>query len=370
MMNGKSHLKTYRIFDIAHEIIMEEAYEKLASLGPTHKYTLKRVNKDFLFSDTPLVVNLGDDKILNTPVFAVVKLWSYGALSICLSIAYEGKGEKKELTHWLKTWCECEAVNSYCMEKVEALKKILGGSLRKEATWDQSEEYSIFVTNSNFQPLSFWMEDQFIYNFLTMESDIELSNEMIQPVKDCSLSYGNNDLVIIDWDNGFVFSSEEIDDICDVIELANVQLLELRFFDDLLDSKLSRLYRQVVEKKPSVFNSTIALLSRDASQLYIETSEVVERIENSLKIVGDVYFARLYRLALKRLQLTQWQNTVDNKLKNLLDVSQMYMGELHTKRSFIMEVVIIILITMEVFHLLGPFAERTFYYILKLIPKF
>ncbi len=365
-MNTGSHLKTYRIFDIAHEVLMDEAYDKLAALGPTHKYTLKRLTKDFLFSDIPLVVNLGNDFVDDVEVTTVVKLWSYGAISLCMTIAYEGSGNREELTEWLRRWCECEAVDAYCLEKIETLKSILEKSLKGASTWGQREEYSIFVTNSTFKPLDFWIEDQFVYNFLTMETKVSLSSEMIQPIKECSLSYGQNDLVIIDWDNGFVFSSEDVDDICDVVELANVQLLELRFFDDLLDAKLSKLYRQVVEKRPSVFNSTIALLSRDASQLYIETSEVVERIENSLKIVGDIYFARLYRLALKRLQLIQWQGTVDSKLKNLLDISQMYTGELNTKRGFIMEVVIIILIAVEVFHFFSPYLEKGLALILKL----
>ena len=355
---SRGYLKIYRIFDIAHEIFMDEAYGKLLELGPTHKYTLKKTTKDFLFSDIPLVVHLGDDKLMGVPVTTQVKIWSYGALSLSVTVHYDGEGKQDELTHWLKTWCECEDVDVYCEDKIEVLKKILGKSLKKAVTWSQREDYNIFVTHSKFMPLEFWTKDNFVYNFLTMESEYSLSQEMIQPIKDCSLSYSSNDLVIVDWDNCFVYSDGDVDDICDVIELANVQLLELRFFDDLLDAKLSRLYRQVVEKKPSIFNSTIALLSRDASQLYIETSEVVERIENSLKIVGDIYFARLYRLAIKRLQIPQWQSTVDHKLKNLLDISQMYMGELHIKRSHYMEIIIIILIMIEVLHFLVPFLNK------------
>ncbi len=359
-MNSLGHLKIYRVFDIAHEVLMDEAYDKLASLGPTHKYTLKRTAKDFMFFDIPIVVNLGKDELQTDAgkfqVDAVAKLWSYGALSICLKVPYEGGADKKELTKWLKSWYENEWVDAYCREKVIVFEGLLSKSLKKKEIWEQREEYNIFVTNSQFQPLSFWSEDNFVYKFLTMESQYELSAEMIQPIKESSLSYGGNDLVIIDWDNAFVFSSEDVDDICDVIELANVQLLELRFFDDLLDSKMSRLYRQVVEKRPSIFNSTISLLSRDASQLYMETSEVVERIENSLKVVGDIYFARLYRLALKRLQISQWQATVDHKLKNLLDISQMYMGELHIKRSHYMEIIVIVLIAIEVFHFIVPYV--------------
>lgn len=350
-------LKIFRIFDIAHEVNFDEAQQKLERLGPTSKYTLKKPSKDFLFGDPPIVLSLGAAKLGEIEVQVSIKIWSYGAVSFSLTLDCDVKSDKKDYVSWLAFWFNNTDVDSFCESKLNELIQALGKSLKKPKVWDQTEEYSVFMANPSFQSREFWEEENFVFQFLSMEKEVSLSPEMIQPIKDCSLSYSSQDLAIIDWDNAFVLSSDDAEDICDVIELANVQLLELRFFDDLLDKKLSGLYRQVVERKPTIFNSTISLLAQDASQLYIETSEVVERIENSLKVVGDIYFARLYRLSLKRLQVPQWQGTVDQKLNNLLDVSQMYMGELHTKRSHLMEIIIIILITIEVVPFLYPFVK-------------
>jgi hypothetical protein len=351
-------LKIYRIYDFAHEVKIEEAIEKLNKLGKTSQYTLKKQSKDFYFGDPPLVLSLGHTTIDNKQLPVMIKIWSYGAVSFSLVVDCEEFDTKVQYIEWLKYWSSNHQVDLFCSSKLIELINVLGKSLIKPNIWQQEEEYSIFRANHAFKNKDFWQEENFLYQFLTMESSIELSEAMITPIKSSSLSYGPHDLVVVDWDNAFVFSNEDTEDICDVIELANVQLLELRFFDNLLDKKLSGLYRQVIERSPTIFNSAISVLAKDASQLYLETSEVVERIENSLKIVGDIYFARIYRLSLARLQVAQWQATVDQKLKNLLDVSQMYMGELHTRRSHFMEIVIIFLIAIEVVPFLYPYLSK------------
>lgn len=355
---GLGSVRVYRIYDIAHEVFLDRAFEKLKALRETQHYSLKKPSKDFLFRDAALVLKLNDISLEGYDFQVTVKVWSYGAISFCLNTHVPEAIKKNHLTRWIKDLSLNAEIDSFCQKEIEVFYEILKDDLIKPSLWNQLEEYNIFVANTESEPLSFWKEDNFIYQFLSLEPEIPLSEAMIEPIKDCSLSYGPDDLVVVDWDTSFVYSSDDVSDICDVLELANVQLLELRYFDDLLDKKISGLYRQVIEKRPTIFNSTINLLARDASRLYIEISEVVERIENSLKVIGDIYFARLYRLGIKRLQVTQWQSNVDNKLKNLLDISQMYMGELNNKRSHFMEIVIILLIAIEVVPFVSPYVTK------------
>ncbi|MFG1481963.1 hypothetical protein ABMA79_02630 [Halobacteriovorax sp. HFRX-2_2] len=340
-------LKVYRIFDIAHEVLLDKAYEKLKSLTILKKFSLNRPSKNMLFQDPPLVVFLGEHSIENLKVAVTAKLWSYGALSFSVDIECPFFVDKKELIEWVENWSQGDSVENFCRERISFFIESLGESLVKPKIWEQSEEYSIFVTSPKYHNKDYWLEDSFVYQLLAMEKNVKLSPAMLAPVVDCTVSYGPDDLVAIDWDNAFVYSEVDGHDICDVIEFANIQLLELRYFDDLLDKKLSGLYRQVVEKNPSIF-SKVSVLAKDASQLYFETSELVDRIENSVKVIGDIYYARLFRICLKRLQVEQWQSLVDQKLKNLLDVSQMYMAEVNNRKSHLMEIIIIILIAIEV----------------------
>ena len=42
---------------------------------------------------------------------------------------------------------------------------------------------------------------------------------------------------------------------------------------------------------------------RRTAALLVDMSEMVERVENAVKIVGDFYLARLYQAALRRFRL-------------------------------------------------------------------
>ena len=73
-----------------------------------------------------------------------------------------------------------------------------------------------------------------------------------------SLSYTPNDLVVLDWAAGFVADTDCADTL-QVIEFANVQLLEFRHIDDRLDDRLEAAYRLIrPERRPSLAAAVLA----------------------------------------------------------------------------------------------------------------
>jgi hypothetical protein len=136
-------------------------------------------------------------------------------------------------------------------------------------------------------------------------------------------------------------------DIPDVIEFSLCQLLEMRYYDDLLDEKLTYLYSALEKKHFSIFQNHYSALSREAAQIYLEISDTVESVENSMKVVGDFYLAKIFRAASQRLRFTDWRDSVDQKLENLAQVSRLFVNESNEKRNQLLEVIIIVLIAME-----------------------
>src|SRR5581483_5073459 len=55
-------------------------------------------------------------------------------------------------------------------------------------------------------------------------------------------SYYEDDLVVITWDRAFIVEPRGDSDVADVLEVANAQLLEQRYYDELLDDELPRMY--------------------------------------------------------------------------------------------------------------------------------
>jgi hypothetical protein len=89
-------------------------------------------------------------------------------------------------------------------------------------------------------------------------------------------------------------------------------------------------------------------LSDEASSRYIEFSEFIERVENSLKVVGDFYLATVYRAATRRFRLADWQQDITRKMNILAQVSSLLQGEINIRRSHWLEIVIIALIAFEI----------------------
>ena len=55
-------------------------------------------------------------------------------------------------------------------------------------------------------------------------------------------SYYADDLVALTWDRAFIYEPRGDTDVIDVLEVANAQLLEMRYYDELLDDELPRMY--------------------------------------------------------------------------------------------------------------------------------
>lgn len=65
-------------------------------------------------------------------------------------------------------------------------------------------------------------------------------------------SYYQDDLVVLTWDRAFIYEPSGDSDVADVIEVANAQLLELRYYDELLDDELPRMNDLVDQTRNSL----------------------------------------------------------------------------------------------------------------------
>ena len=84
--------------------------------------------------------------------------------------------------------------------------------------------------------------------------------------------------------------------VVEILEFANSQLLEFRYYDQLLDGELARIYARPAERRLAAELARAALHARRPADhsLFIDVNELTDRAENALKIAGDVYVARLF----------------------------------------------------------------------------
>jgi hypothetical protein len=162
-------------------------------------------------------------------------------------------------------------------------------------------------------------------------------------------SYYTDDLVVLTWDRAFVYEPRRDTDVADVLEVANAQLLEMRYYDELLDEELPRMYDLVeATRRWSLAPRRFAKLARRLYALVAEVTELTEKVDNALQVTEDVYLARVYTAALDLFRVKLVSDAVDRKLAIIRDTYQALYDESASARAGLMEGAIIVLIMVEI----------------------
>jgi hypothetical protein len=162
-----------------------------------------------------------------------------------------------------------------------------------------------------------------------------------------AVTYRPNDLVVTDWNVALVLD-EEWEDALDVLELLNVQLLELRFLDAMLDRRIGTLYEHVGRPRRLRSFRREVVRVQELSELRLDTATLRERLVNAVKLVGDLYLTKIYARTADRLHLGEWQRSVDGKLELVQKIADVLGNRAATTRAELLELTIILLIVFEI----------------------
>ena len=164
------------------------------------------------------------------------------------------------------------------------------------------------------------------------------------------ISYFANDVVIPTWNGALVFDSDAgIQGALELLEFANSQLLEFRYYDQLLDGELARIYAQLQGGgwAQSWFGRRYTRAARTVHALFIDINELTDKTENALKIAGDVYAARVFALAAARLGLEHWKANVRDKLQTLDAIYRFAVEQTAMTRGEFLELTIVLILILE-----------------------
>lgn len=173
-------------------------------------------------------------------------------------------------------------------------------------------------------------------------------------------SYFDDDLAIVQWDAAFVYDRAEGSNATeDILEFANTQLVELRTYDKLLDAELDAIYGVEGRRTFGPFSRKAAYAAAERLRyLVVDVLELTDRSSNALKIIGDAYYARLYRAAAQRLGLADWQRQLDAKIASVNEMYRFFADQAQNARAEFTELIVIILIAIEV--VIGVLTLRHF----------
>ena len=177
-----------------------------------------------------------------------------------------------------------------------------------------------------------------------------LSDQEVDHVLRNRLSYLADDLVIPTWNGALVYDTEAgIEAAENIVEFANSQLLQFRYYDRLLDSELGRLYDELQQdRRAYLFGARrYTRAARHVHALFIDIQDLVDRTENALKFVGDIYAARMFSLVGARLGLDPWKKHVRDKLQTLERIYHFAVEQSSIARGELLELIIIAILVLE-----------------------
>lgn len=183
-----------------------------------------------------------------------------------------------------------------------------------------------------------------------------LHADEVREVLGTRLSYLDNDLIIPTWNTAFVYDTARgAEATFELMEYANSQLLEFRYYDAVLDRELDRLYAAVQRRGFEWPWQTwrYASMSQKLQGLLIDVKSLTDKAENTLKVVGDVYAARLLRLLESRLGLDGWKASVNDELATLDRIYRFLNDRVNTSRSMALEMIIVAVLLVELWLILA-----------------
>lgn len=344
-------VRAYYLFDVADTIDLA----KMGALGGDRRapaaLPLRPHAPPYLqFPVPPLVASLPDAGVDDLRASVRLKFYDYGVVSIRLT--FPAAGSWNDLTALTERARSDERILNFAQSTVERICDEYAHAL-DERHLPLVEDYVIvevdrFAETVDAETL---LDDHAsdLAGILIGERKRLAATEADEALR-VRFSYYEDDLTIVQWDTAFVYDRREsARAIEDILEFANSQLLELRTYDAQLDRELDVIYKMQPGGPPrSLLGRREAEQAATLRYLIVDILELTDRSSNALKLVGDAYYARIYRAAAARLGLADWQRQIDGKLASVGEMYRFFSDQSRSRRDQFLELTIVALVAVEV----------------------
>jgi hypothetical protein len=350
VVRGTGYL--YFAFDVGQGVDLDAAARLLAVPTETTRMRHRRpAPRYFQFEAPPLRVRLEAPAVeiggRRTNEGAEGVLFDFGALSVRYTVPLEGPlDELIRLSVAMEE--EAGALVDDARRRADGLFQVVRSAVATPGIAPLSEAYGVYHIPELAPPVAaaelLAGQPRSIARILRGEPG-DLSADEVQDALSARISYGPADLTLVDWNSALIFD-EEAEDACAVLEYVNTQLLEMRMLDDKLDRSLDRCYEAVTGRRLAI--PFVPLDVRRIGQMQVDGALLYERVRNALKLLGDQYLSRLYRLAAGRFHLAEWHGSIQRKLEALESVYGKLFDRAATQRMEFLEWMVVFLIVVEI----------------------
>ena len=350
-----------RLYDVAYAIDLE----RVEALGAVESPAVARLRltraepKAITFGASPVEIGLGaielptgageSDRAIGS---AHARVYDFGVVSLALRFPLADV-EWSELVRRVLALDRASDTTPLWSRLHERVRQLIAPALDRPSGTDIEEEYFFTTLQRLDPPISAdeLLQAVDVVPLLSGETQ-RLSDSARADLLRNQFSYYPTDLAVLTWDHAVLLEPSGDRDVPDVLEVANAQLLELRYYDELLDAELPRMYDRVEAARrrgvTGLARRRFADLARSLYTLVADVTETTERVDNALKVTEDVYLARIYGAALELFRVGAWGASVQRKLAIIRDTYTALYDEAATARAEILEIAIVVLIVLEI----------------------
>ena len=282
-----------------------------------------------------------------------VKYYEYGVVSVDLELQFEL--EWSSLVEQSSRWMVDPATENRAMKIIRERLKLVAPALVKPYPNQLTEDYYIVhlreASGAGGGPATaaelLAQHGGEIAQIVRGET-MALSDGERQEVLQSSISYYPTDLLVPGWTAALIYDTQEgAAPTIQLLEYANTQLLEFRHYDAVLTQVLKGVYRSLDKGGGFLSRWKLAREAERLNALRLEVTELTERIDNSIKFLSDMFYARLYRLAATKVGVPDYRDLVDEKLRTAGELYQFMVDKFHTARGFVLELGVVIILIIE-----------------------
>jgi len=359
-MHVTGSVTVYRLFDVGYEIDLATALECLAPSDVERARPVRSEAQALFIPNPPITARLGTERIvvlgqeLNVAISA--RIFDFGVASLRAQVSAPAEMPWAAFVAWALGVDTAPEIPLLLERHLGLITQRTARAIAKPLLANVREDYTIYRINE-------WRNPATGSETTALVGDVELAPLLLgesRPLSESArrellphrFSYHPDDLAVLTWESALVVDrGPNESDVEYIVEFANAQLLELRYYDAALDAELPALYDRIERARAARRRP----LRRQYSQvlgamqtLVAATTEVVERAENALKVTDDVYLARVYSAALEVFRGRQWRAGIDRKLAIIRETYGMLNAEAQSARGEVLEIAILALIAVEI----------------------
>lgn len=336
-------------FDVSEEIRLDQLREIFGARR--QEATFKHPAPGYVRYERPPVVETIEPLVLETGerLEGQIKYYDYGVVSLIFELPFSGDWDK--LVELASRWVWNSDFDRFASRIArQKLERAAPAILKPYKNW-LSEDYFIFhvreLAGSPSAADVLAKHGAQVAQIVRGET-AALSEGERQEILQGRISYYPNDLAVIGWNGAFIYDSPAgAETAIQLLEYANSQLLEFRFYDEFMTRQLAMVYDSLEEGNGILRRWRMARKASHLHTILLDVMELTERTDNAIKFLSDMFSARLYRLAAAKVGVPDYKDLVNEKLRTAEELYRFMVDQFHQGRAFALEVMVIVILILE-----------------------